>query len=40
VGAQAATTALQQASLRAETDRLSLEDINVEIDTARQECAR
>ena len=38
--AQAAATALQQASLQAGTDRLSLEDINAEINAARRERAR
>ena len=38
--AQAAATALQQASLQAGTDRLSLADINAEIDAARQERVR
>lgn len=38
--AQAATTALQQASLQSGTDRLSLEDINAEINAARRERAR
>ena len=33
--AQAAATALQQASLQAGTDHLSLEDINTEINAAR-----
>ena len=37
--AQAAATALQQASLKAGTDRLSLEDINAEINAARRERA-
>ena len=37
--AQAATTALQQSSLRAGTDRLSLEDINAEVNVARRELA-
>lgn len=40
VRAQAAATALQQASLQAGTDRLSLEDINAEINAARRERAR
>ena len=35
--AQAAATALQQASLQAGTHRLSLADINAEIDAARRE---
>jgi len=35
--AQAAATALQQASLQAGNDRLSLADINAEIDAARRE---
>ena len=38
--AQVAATALQQASLQAGTDRLSLEDINAEINAARRERAR
>ena len=38
--AQADATALQQASLQAGTDRLSLEDINAEINAARRERAR
>ncbi len=38
--AQAAATALQQASLKAGTDRLSQEDINAEINAARRERAR
>lgn len=38
--AQAAATALQQSSLQAGTDHLSLEDINAEIDAARRERAR
>ena len=38
--AQAAVTALQQSSLQAGTDHLSLEDINAEIDAARRERAR
>ena len=38
--AQAAVTALQQVSLRAGKDRLSLEDINAEIDAARRERSR
>ena len=33
--AQAAATAMQQASLKAGTDRMSLDDINVEIDATR-----
>ena len=40
VRAQAAATALQQASLQAGTDRLSLADINAEIDAARRERSR
>lgn len=35
--AQAAATAMQQASVRAGTDRLSLQDINAEIDAARRQ---
>lgn len=35
--AQAATTAMQQASVRAGTDRLSLQDINAEIDATRRQ---
>ena len=38
--AQAAVTALQQASLQTGTDRLSLEDVNAEINAARRERAR
>ena len=38
--AQAAATALQQSSLQAGTDHLSLEDINAEIDAVRRERAR
>lgn len=38
--AQAAATALQQASLQSGTDRLPLEDINTEINAARRERAR
>ena len=38
--AQAAVTALQQASLQTGTDRLSLEDVNAEINVARRERAR
>lgn len=38
--AQAAATALQQASLKAGTDRLSLEDINAEISAPRRERSR
>ena len=37
--AQAAAAALQQSSLQAGTDRLSLEDINAEINAARRERA-
>ena len=33
--AQAAATAMQQASRKAGTDRMSIDDINVEIDAAR-----
>ena len=40
VRAQAAVTALQQASLQTGTDRLSLEDVNAEINAARRERAR
>jgi len=35
--AQAAATAMQQASVRAGTDRLSLQDINTEIDATRRQ---
>ena len=35
--AQAAATAMQQASVRAGTDRLSLQDINAEIDATRRQ---
>ena len=38
--AQAAATALQQASLQTGTDRLSLGDINVEINAVRRERVR
>jgi len=38
--AQAATTTLQQSSLKAGTDRLSLEDINAEINASRRERAQ
>ena len=38
--AQAAATALQQASLQAGNDRLSLEDINAEVGAARRERSR
>ena len=38
--AQAAATAMQQASLRAGTDRMSLDDINAEIGAARARRAR
>ena len=38
--AQAAATALQRSSLKAGTARLSLEDINAEINAARRERAR
>ena len=35
--AQAAATAMQQASVRAGTDRLTLQDINTEIDATRRQ---
>lgn len=35
--AQVAATAMQQASVRAGTDRLSLQDINAEIDATRRQ---
>lgn len=38
--AQAAASAMQQASLKAGTDRLSLDDINTQIDDARARRAR
>ena len=38
--AQAAASAMQQASLKAGTDRMSLDEINAEIDSARAERAR
>ena len=38
--AQAAATAMQQASLKAGSDRMSLDDINAEISAARAERAR
>ena len=38
--AQAAATAMQQASVRAGTDRLSLQDINAEIDATRRQRRR
>jgi antitoxin (DNA-binding transcriptional repressor) of toxin-antitoxin stability system len=38
--AQAAATAMQQASVRAGTDRLSLQDINAEIDATRKQRSR
>lgn len=38
--AQAAATAMQQASVRAGTDRLSLQDINAEIDATRRQRSR
>ncbi len=38
--AQAAATAMQQASLKAGTEHLSLQDINAEIDVTRRERAR
>ena len=38
--AQAAATAMQQASLKAGTDRMSLDDINTEIGAARARRAR
>ena len=38
--AQAAATVLQQASLKAGTERLSLEDINAEVSSARRERGR
>ena len=38
--AQAAASAMQQASLKAGTDRLSLDDINTQIDNARARRAR
>lgn len=38
--AQAAATAMQQASVRAGTDRLSLHDINAEIDATRRQRSR
>ncbi len=38
--AQAAATAMQQASLKAGSDRMSLDDINAEISAARTERAR
>ena len=38
--AQAAATAMQQASVRAATDRLSLEDINAEIHATRRQRTR
>ena len=38
--AQAAATSMQQTSLRAGSDRMSLDDINAEIDAARAERKR
>lgn len=38
--AQAAATAMQQASLKAGSDRMSLDDINAEINATRAERAR
>ncbi len=38
--AQVAATAMQQASVRAGTDRLSLQDINAEIDATRRQRSR
>lgn len=38
--AQAAATAMQQASVRAGTDRLSQQDINAEIDATRRQRSR
>ena len=38
--AQAAATAMQQASVKAGTDRLSLDDINAEIDETRRQGTR
>ena len=38
--ARAAATAMQQASVKAATDRLSLEDINAEIDAIRRQRTR
>ena len=38
--AQAAATAMQQASLRAGSDRMSLDDINAEINAARADRAQ
>ena len=38
--AQAAATAMQQASRKAGTDRMSLDDINAEVDSVHAECAR
>lgn len=38
--AQAAATAMQQASVRAGTDQLSLQDINAEIDVTRRQRSR
>ena len=38
--ARAAATAMQQASRKAGTDRMSLDDINAEVDAARAERAR
>ncbi len=38
--AQVAATAMQQASVRAGTDRLTLQDINTEIDATRRQRSR